>query len=84
MHEQRSTKYNGFVLIYFVFLNSPEFYDLTNNVLQGPFHGPAPPTEELMAAKRFALEAEMAGDLQKLNNLRVIWIENVHVRTEKK
>lgn len=84
MHEQRSTKYNGFVLIYFVFLNSPEFYDLTNNVLQGPFHGPAPPTEELMAAKRFALEAEMAGDLQKLNNLRVIWIENVLIRMAKK
>lgn len=55
-----------------MFLNSPEIYDLTNNVLQGPFHGPAPPSEELMAAKRFALEAEMAGDSQKLNNLRVI------------
>lgn len=52
-----------------MFLNSPEgIYNLTSNVL----YGPAPPTEELMAAKRFALEAEMAGDPEKLNKLRVI------------
>lgn len=54
-------------------VDSPDgIYDLTSNVL----YGPPPPSAELMAAKRFALEAEMAGDPVKLNNLRVKCIFN--------
>lgn len=54
-------------------VDSPDgIYDLTSKVL----YGPPPPSAELMAAKRFALEAEMAGDPVKLNNLRVKCIFN--------
>lgn len=54
-------------LLFPKFFNRPDGVNLI-------LYGPQPPTEELMAVKRFALEVELAGDEDRLNDLRVRWI----------